>query len=308
MRLFSILLALVLVLAVACSSGGGESGDGASDDDGAAFDDSAPVGDRSASGDGSATGDTSSNGDATPNGVYIALGDSLSEGVGASDQTATAFVPLVHDGLGEGWDLVNLGEAGDTSAQLIGHGHLDEAIALIEAGKSDDDPDNDVNLVTLEIGGNDLLNLFFDLVLPGACPSLVESLERPQCVSELRGAMDGFRPNLEQTLDRLIEADPELRIIVMTLYNPFSGDTGLATVPTISDMAQMALEGLPDTPFATGLNDTIRDEVAERGLPLVDWWPLFQDKAGQYIAQDYIHPNDAGYRVMADAVLEQVAE
>ena len=271
MRLLSTLFAFALVFAVACSSGGSGAGDGPA-----------------------------------ANGIYVALGDSLSEGVGASDQTATAFVPLVHDGLGEGWELVNLGEAGDTSAQLIGHGHLDEAIALIEAGKSDDDPDNDVNLVTLEIGGNDLLNLFFDLVLPGRCPSLAESLERPECVSELRGALDGFGPNLEQTLDRLIEADPELRIVVMTLYNPFSGDTGLAGVPTISDMAEMALEGLPDTPFPTGLNDIIRDEAAERGLPLVDWWPLFQDKAGEYIAQDYIHPNDAGYRVMADAVLAAV--
>ncbi len=105
-----------------------------------------------------------------------------------------------------------------------------------------------------------------------------------------------------------MEADPELRIVVMTLYNPFSGDTGLASVPTISQLAEMALEGLDDTPFSTGLNDIIRDVVEERGLPLVEWWPLFEGKAGEYIASDYIHPNDEGYRVMADAVLEVAAD
>jgi lysophospholipase L1-like esterase len=252
-------------------------------------------------------GDAGSNADPT-NGIYLALGDSLSEGVGASDRRSTAFVPLVHSGLGEGWELVNLGESGDTSGQLIGHGHLDQAIARIERGRADDDPTNDVNLVTLEIGGNDLLNLFFDLVLPGICPSLAESLERPACVGALQDALDGFRPNLQETLDRLLAADPDLPLVVMTLYSPFSGETGLAGVPTISDMAELALEGLPDTPFPIGLNDIIREEVAARDLPLVDWWPLFQGMAGTYIADDFIHPNDAGYRVLADAVLEVVAD
>jgi lysophospholipase L1-like esterase len=39
---------------------------------------------------------------------------------------------------------------------------------------------------------------------------------------------------------------------------------------------------------------------------LVDWYPLFEGKAGQYIASDLIHPNDEGYRVMAEAVLDAV--
>ena len=53
-----------------------------------------------------------------PRGLYIALGDSLSEGSGASDPAATAFVPLVHQDLDEPYELLNLGHAGDTSAQL----------------------------------------------------------------------------------------------------------------------------------------------------------------------------------------------
>lgn len=238
-------------------------------------------------------------------GLYLALGDSLSEGVGASDRVTTAFVPLVHDGLGEGWELRNLGHSGDTSSQLHRHGHLDEAISLIEERRSDDDPSNDVGLVTLEIGGNDLLDLLFGLVLPGVCPTLEESLDREECVGTLEDTFERFRPNLAEALDRLEEADPDLHVLLMTLYSPLSGDTPLSS-PALEQLAELALEGLPDTPFPQGLNDIIRDEAEGRDVTLVDLWPLFEGRAGDYIASDYIHPNDGGYRVMADAVLEVV--
>lgn len=232
-------------------------------------------------------------------GLYIALGNSLSEGVGASDRDATSFVPLVHEGLGEGAELLNLGHSGDTSDELITHGHLSEALTQVEQRNGDGDPDNDVKLVTLEIGGNDLLDLYFSLVLPGVCPTLVESLAKPVCVDALQGALDEFAPNLAMALDRLREADPDLTIVVMALYNPFSGG-----FDPLDELAELALEGQPDTAFPQGLNDIIRRETEERGLILVDWQPLFEGKAGEYIAGDLIHPNDEGYRVMADAVLE----
>ena len=145
------------------------------------------------------------------------------------------------------------------------------------------------------------LGLFFSLVLPGVCPSVEESLAKERCVDALRETLDEFRPNVAAALDRLREADPDLKIVVMTLYNPFSG--GLEPIDVI---VELALEGEPDGPFPEGLNDIIRAVAEERGLTLVDWHPLFEGKAGEYIAGDLIHPNDDGYRVMADAVLEAV--
>ncbi len=231
--------------------------------------------------------------------LYIALGDSLSAGIGASDSSQTAFVPLVHKALGEGVGLLNLGHSGDTSEQLLSHGHLDEAIANIVRQNGDDDPDNDVKLATLEIGGNDLLNLYSSLVLTGQCPTVKDSLAKPNCVDALRGALDRFKPNLKTALDRLLAADPKLNIILMTLYNPFSGG-----IPTFDELGKLGLEGLPDTPFPEGVNDIIRAQARDSGVTLVDWYPLFEGKALQYISGDFIHPNDAGYRVLADAVIQ----
>jgi lysophospholipase L1-like esterase len=236
-------------------------------------------------------------------GAYIALGDSLSEGVGASVQGESDFVSRVRDSLPGEFELLNMGESGDTSGDLIGHGHLEQAAREIESRREDDDPDNDVKLVTLEIGGNDLLDIYFSRVMTGACPALEGSLAEPECVGALRDALDGFSANLATAIEALqdADADADVQVIVMTLYDPFSGG-----LQTISELADLALEGKKGTPFPEGMNDIIREEAAKSGVTLVDWYPLFEGKAGEYISFDYIHPNDEGYRVMAEAVLDGV--
>jgi lysophospholipase L1-like esterase len=236
--------------------------------------------------------------------LYLALGDSLSAGVGASGFSAeNAFVGLVHEELGPEYALLNLGIAGDDSRQLIEEGPLDRAIAEIEQRNNDDDADNDVEVVTLEIGGNDLLDLFFELVLPGRCPSVAEGLETPECVDALRETLGAYEPNLDLILDRLREADPDLNIFLMTLYNPFSGAS-----PVLDELGELTLEGDPNTPFPEGLQDIIRRQAEENGVDLVEVYPLFEGKAKEYIAGDTIHPNDTGYRVMADAVIAEMRE
>ncbi len=229
--------------------------------------------------------------------LYIALGDSLSQGIGASDPSSTAFVPLVHTSLGDGYDLLNLGHSGDTSRQLLDHSHVDDAVAKIRDRNGDGDTTNDVKLVTLEIGGNDLLRIYFSLVITGVCPDVEASITKPQCTQPLRDALAGFEPNLKQALDSLQAADPSLRIVVLTLYNPFSG------VPGVGELSDLSLEGQPSTPFPEGLNDIIRRQAEEHGVPLVDIYPLFQNSSQKLISGDHIHPNDDGYRVMADAVI-----
>ena len=61
--------------------------------------------------------------------------------------------------------------------------------------------------------------------------------------------------------------------------------------------------GLDGTPFPEALNEIIRAQAQETGVILVDLYPLFEGKASQLIAQEDLHPNDEGYRVMAEAVI-----
>ncbi len=189
--------------------------------------------------------------------LYIALGDSLSQGFGASDMGKTAFAPLVAASL-DGYELLNLGHGGDTSTDLFQHGHFNEAIATIKERNGDAGDANGVRLVTLEIGGNDLLQIYFSLVQTGTCPDVATSLDKPQCVDALRSAFDGFRPNLTKALDGLREADPSLPVLLLTLYNPFQH------FPGVGELGELSLEGKPGTPFAEGLNDIIREVAAGR--------------------------------------------
>jgi lysophospholipase L1-like esterase len=231
--------------------------------------------------------------------IYIALGDSLSQGFGASDMGSTAFVPLVATHLGGDFFLMNLGHGGDTSTDLFDHGHFDEAISTIEERNRDNNDANDVKLVTLEIGGNDLLGVYFSLVVTGACPDLQTSLNKPQCVDALRSALDGFRPNLAKALDGLRDADPALRVLLLTLYNPFQH------FPGVGELGELSLEGKAGTPFPEGLNDIISDVASGRDdVTVVDVYARFQGHSQEFISGDFIHPNDAGYQVMADAVIE----
>jgi lysophospholipase L1-like esterase len=234
--------------------------------------------------------------------LYIALGDSLSAGVGASGfDPKKGFVGLVHDALPPDFALLNLGVAGYDSGELIQKGELERATTEIKDRNSDSNPGNDVRAVTLEIGGNDLLDIFFDYVLPGRCPSVEEGLKKPECVAQLRNALDLYEPNLDKILRGLQQADPHLNIFLMTLYNPFSGGS-----PLLDELGEFSLEGRADTPFPEGLQDIIRRQAQTHGVHLVEVYPLFQGKAHEYIAGDTIHPNDTGYRVIADAVIAEM--
>lgn len=233
--------------------------------------------------------------------LYLSLGDSLAEGRGASDPKYTAWVPLVAYGLGNAYELVNLGVAGDDSQELIDR-RLDNAVTEIQDRANDGLPGNEVAVITLEIGGNDLLDLYEDLVLTGLCPSVPEALQRPQCVDGLDGALENYRPNLEYILDTLQSAAPGVPIFLMTLYNPFSGGS-----QNLDRIGALALDGEPDTPFPEGLNDVIREVGAARGVKVVEWYNDFLGKVNEYISQDLIHPNDTGHQVMANDVLAAMA-
>lgn len=274
-RLLGVLLALSVSLVIASAACGGNA---------------APPDDRSPS---DAPPATATSGRLT----YIALGDSLSAGFGASNASETAFVPLVRESLGDNHDLMNLGHGGDTSADLIDHGHLKEAIDAIAEGNGDE-----VALVTLEIGGNDLLRLYVGVVLTGICPDATTALNKPECTEPLAEALAEFDTILGQTLDQLLDADPSLRILLLTLYNP------LPEFLPARSVAALSLEGLADSQFPEGLNDIIRNHANQRDIPIVELYEPFEDRASELISGDFIHPNDAGYRVMADAVIATLQE
>lgn len=238
---------------------------------------------------------------------YIALGDSLAYGIGASDRTRTAYVPLLFQYFMQPRNenvriLHNLSFPGETSDSFIARGQLAEAVALIA------DPTTDTRVVTLDIGGNDLLFLTFTEPCksdPGgaACQALVDA--------QLRKFAVNYSVILT-TLQAALAHDPgKETLFVMTYYNPFLGaGNPYAEFAPFADDALLGSDLVidcsapPGDPRA-GLNDLIACGGAAAGAAVADVYPVFGDRALQltHIAAGDIHPNDAGYALIAQTFI-----
>lgn len=237
--------------------------------------------------------------------IYLALGDSLAYGTGASDPAATGYVPLVHDALrqhlpcasGETGpcpelQLLNLAEGGATTDSLLER-QLPAAIEILEGRNDDDDPDNDVRVITIDIGGNDAVAGVFDAcadavtaACPGAVQETLETVERnlTAILMQLRGA-----------------AGPDTEIAVMTYYNALIG----CDYRDAAENAEMVLNGVPGV--MPGLNGIIR-QVAERAhVTVAETFGKLgpDDLVG---GPDCLHADDSGYVRIAEAFVEVLIE
>ncbi|OGO54778.1 MAG: hypothetical protein A2Z32_07405 [Chloroflexi bacterium RBG_16_69_14] len=236
--------------------------------------------------------------------VYLALGDSLAWGDGASVPAHTGYVPRLagyfqgarHGGADV---LVNLGVGGASTGSLLAD-QLPDAINVIA------DPSTDTRVVTISVGGNDLLDLVNDLDDP-----CVVDASSGTCQTLLFLAMYGVATNMPQilaTLQAWLAADPgDEKIFVLLPYNAFSG-----TGHPLADQIGLAMRGndmaidcaANADPANVGLDDILACTAASFGAVVVDSYPLFEGRMLEltHMAEGFnVHPNDEGYEVIAKA-------
>jgi lysophospholipase L1-like esterase len=232
--------------------------------------------------------------------VYLALGDSLALGSGATRPDQVGYVPHLAGffrGAAHGGTTSTLTVAlrGATSESFISSGRLAQAVAAIDAG-------SDVVVVTLDIGGNDLLGL----VAPGQ-PCAID-LATLACQMATAEALRGFVANYSTILGELTAAlvrDPgEEQLLVATFYNPLSG-TG-SPLEAALDRALLGSDGKVDcggNPAQHGLNDLISCIAVQYSVSVADVYPLFVGKATSltHIQGGDVHPTNAGYAAIATA-------
>jgi acyl-CoA thioesterase I len=228
--------------------------------------------------------------------VYLALGDSLAVGVGASSPSTLSYVARAYESLrgserynDGGLDLLNLGVAGATSADLAqAGGQLDSAIAEIEARRENDPAGDDVEIISLDIGGNDLLSL----VAPNS-PCL-ESASVEPCRAAFGEVLSALQNNLAEALLRLRTAAPDAILVAVDLYNPYSG-TGDLREP----IAEIGIGQANGVIGAVTADPDLRVKTAFV-------FQLFSGRGLQWVAPDGIHPNDNGHAVIAEALLAAI--
>jgi lysophospholipase L1-like esterase len=236
---------------------------------------------------------------------YLALGDSYAYGLGASDPATRGYVSLFTASLTAAARTTvtafNLADPGATSGDLVGDyatrgsagtSQLARAVQLLSTGG--------VNLVTLDSGGNDILQLL-DRGQPCAGTALVSD----SCLAAVQKALGGETAvNMPRILTALLTAaKPETRIIVLTYPNPYS----VGTNSIVEQRTNAAVQAL--NTIIAGAVTAAQPVATTRGVTLttVDLFPLFAGRSGiltHYLdAESDVHPTDAGYAVIAEAVI-----
>jgi GDSL-like Lipase/Acylhydrolase family/PASTA domain len=211
-------------------------------------------------------------------GLYLALGDSITAGNGASsvpNRWAELYYGYLQSNGSGVTDLVNLGRAGATSTEL--HNQIGAAVSEINAP-------SDTKAVTIDIG-------LLDLHIDGNCPTANASA--CPIAANLRAIL--------AALNTALAADPgDETLQMMEYYNPAIGTANE------SEMRQLLLgsdgrvdcSGIGD---ALGLNDLIHCISIEKGATPIDVLPIFDAAGEAFIAPDHMHPNDAGHLAIAKA-------
>ena len=235
---------------------------------------------------------------------YLALGDSYAYGTGASDPAtrgyAARFAAYLRGLPGATVTATNLAAPGATSADLLGdyaargpasQGQLGQGVRLLADGRA--------NLVTIAIGGNDILRL----VRPGQICS-GDAITSDPCLAAMQESVRTLStPNVPRIFEALVDAAGSgTQIIVLTYPNAFSVGAGDLREQR-TDLAITTLNGVITDAVAR-----LQPRAAGRGVRLatVDLFPLFAGKAGTLThilrSPPDIHPTDAGYAVIAEAV------
>jgi len=256
--------------------------------------------------------------------VYLALGDSVAAGQAADDWAEEGYVALFDDYLGAELDcwpwthrrddcrpllLKNLGRPaipelelpGVTSALVIEE-QLPIALRIIERRNKDWRRLNDVRMITLTVGGNDISGPITEACIEA------DPFDLEVCSLAIGTSFATYQANLTEILTELRTAAPETPIIVSTTYNPITGCPLADLYPIAPLFADLVLEGgtgeLPgigEVTIEPGFNDITRALAAAFGVSVAEVYPVMT--VDDYYG-DCLHPNSAGHATIAEAFID----
>ncbi len=196
---------------------------------------------------------------------YVALGDSLAVGVGARRGYVDRYADHLRQDTGAQVEVVNLGISGQTSSQLLYALRNDRSMRRAIGG---------AEVVTFNIGINDLGHASSSYE-NGSCGGR----QNERC---LRMAVEEVEENWDAIIGEILGLRSTDDAIVRT--------AGLGYTPPVDGVFE---------PYLDEVNCHIVVSATDNGIPYA--------KArldGEGMSPDGVHPNDEGYRVIADRLVE----
>ena len=223
--------------------------------------------------------------------TYVAIGDSLTQGVGDTTNQG-GFVPLLAQSLTNETDFevkaINDGASGNTSSQILSRMQEKK-----EIGKDL----KQARLMTLTVGGNDLRKA----VLEDTSNLDLDRFDKPA---------KRYVKNLKQIIDLARKDNPDLPIYVVGIYNPlYLNFPDLTDLQTVVDQwnqrTEQTLAAYKDVYFVP-VNDLLYKGID--GKSGVTEWEQGKETITNdaLYDEDSFHPNNTGYEIMKEAVLERI--
>lgn len=223
--------------------------------------------------------------------TYVAIGDSLTKGVGDSTNQG-GFVPLLAQSLTNETDLefkaINYGVSGNTSGQILSR--MQEKKEIRKDLKQ-------AQLLTITVGGNDLRKA----ILEDTSNLDLDRFEK---------ASKTYEKNLKQIIELARKDNPDLPIYVVGIYNPlYLNFPDLTELQTLVDQWNQRTEETLSAyqgVYFVPINDLLYKGIdgksgvteSELGKETVTNDALYDE--------DSFHPNNTGYEIMKEAVLEKI--
>ncbi|WP_046179795.1 GDSL-type esterase/lipase family protein [Domibacillus tundrae] len=202
---------------------------------------------------------------------HIAIGDSVITGFGANpkENLVKTFSENLESSIQKEVQFQNEGINEITSSELnelVQNGQFDEQI-------------KQADIVTINIGGNDILKLGFEEGFYEAVQS-IDSLQTE------------FNTNLTDIMNRVHTLNPDATVLLLELYNPLEKEFELYT--------------LADR-FLPRWNVQFYELAAEHDYAVVvDTAEVINSEMPQNLSDDGIHPSELGYHAIADQMLNQL--
>lgn len=224
---------------------------------------------------------------------YVAIGDSLTEGVG--DTTGQGgFIPLLVNNLNAtyGYEVIshNYGVTGNTSKQILTRMQENEDISK-NLAKAD--------LMTLTVGGNDVMAV----IRKNLADLDVNTFQKPS---------KDYQERLRSIIELARNNNKNLPIYILGIYNPFYLNfpevTEMQTVVENWNKATQKVTKEYKNVYFVPINDLLYKGInGEEGIVQTsgDQITVINDAL---FAEDLFHPNNMGYQRMADAVMEEISD
>lgn len=251
---------------------------------------------------------------------YVAIGDSVDYGVGASPGNGYTdqFNAWLEDNYFKGpSDFLNLAVPGATSQQILDEQTDDAVLFNVKHVFKK-------RVMSVGSGGNDLLGF---MQSPAFLPCATG--DQATCQANLGAVLAEYADNLDTTMKRLrfLASEHRAVLVARTQYTGFvqpncttiggidkDGNLWLPAeqVRAILPLVFLALEGAVQDPSVTndpfpGLNDIMRQKAEKYGAVMVDTMlPILGaiQSGTEVISRDCVHPNDAGHDLITNLVID----